>query len=355
MSGILLGKVLFLGILVSLSGCEKTHESSVILQTIQSVDKGNLYNYVKAFTDYGTAFSHKMRDYYNPLAGDTTQVFSGLEVNHRIRANKLSYIEKNLRQFGYNPYREDFEYVYLPKIPSIRTLLCGVNIIAEKRGEVYPDVILEIGAHYDAPADSPGADDDISGVAGVLEISRVMSKIKTKKSIRFCFFDLEEMGTQGSNHHVQRILSGDERPSECIFVLEMIGYATGEEKSQKTPIRIPLLFSPPTVGDFVAVIGNLPSGSFGALYEHAVEAYVPDLSYYSINRIGGFIDKGGASDNGSYWRHGMKAIMITDTGKYRYPYKHKATDTIDKLNFDFMHNVVKVMVATALEYAEPVD
>jgi len=106
----------------------------------------------------------------------------------QIQSQKISYISSELEEYGYSVSREEFELPFL----SFNEEIKGINIFATKKGSVSSNEIFELGAHYDT-RDGPGADDNCSGVAGVLEVARVLADVQTEKTIRFCFFDLAEL------------------------------------------------------------------------------------------------------------------------------------------------------------------
>ncbi len=224
-----------------------------------------------------------------------------------------------------------------------------VNLVVEIPGATHPERIFEIGAHYDTVRDSPGADDNASAVAGLLEIARALRGIRCERTLRFLFFAQEEDGLDGSRAHVAAL----EAPIDGFISLEMIGYTTTEPNSQKAPLRIPVLLSPPRVGDFVAVVGNIPSGWIGNAWEKAADRYVPDLKWYSLNRLGGFFGDAARSDHKPYWDAGIHAMMLTDTANFRNPHYHKASDTPDTLDYVFLRRVTQATVAMALEWARP--
>jgi aminopeptidase YwaD len=225
-----------------------------------------------------------------------------------------------------------------------------VNVIAELPGSAPGAPILELGAHYDTVSRSVGADDNASGVAGLLEIARVLSGDQLQNTVRFCFFGLEEHGMFGSAYHAAQVVERNE-PVEGIFVFEMIGYATDQPDTQEAPARIPLIVWPPTVGNFITVVGNISSGGLGNRFEKAADRYVPDLKYYSVNRIGGFFGDSARSDHSQYWSRGLKGIMLTDTANFRNPHYHQPTDTPETLNFAFMRAVTQAALAATLEWA----
>jgi len=310
-------------------GCQK-----IPLEPVNNVKTDNLKKHVLELTSIGCRF--------NKPGGDFD-----VEFYRQIQSQKISYITSVLEKYGYRVSSEEFEPTFFGCYNQIK----GINLFATKKGTAQPDKIIELGAHYDT-INGPGADDNCSGVAGVLEIARILAGVQTEKTIKFCFFDLEEWGLFGSRFHVSQIIKSKE-DFDGIFVFEMIGYATNAPNTQTTPLRIPIIFNPPKVGNFIVVVGNFKSAGLGRMYESSIDKYVDNLEYYSANVIGGLIGDAARSDHQPYWQNGMKGIMITDTANFRNPNYHQKSDTINTLNFDFMTKVVKAMTVTLLECAEP--
>ncbi len=209
---------------------------------------------------------------------------------------------------------------------------------------------LIIGAHYDSCYDTPGADDNASGVAGLLELGRLLGETKLNREIELVAFSLEEpphYGTSamGSYAHASEIASGSESITGVI-ILEMIGYFSSETASQKFPI--PLLYLMyPNRGNFIAVVGNMNQRKFTKAVKTGMKN-TSDLPVYSLNapeKLPG-ID---FSDHRNYWPHGINAVMITDTAFYRNDQYHKLGDTEDRLNYFSMAKVVAAVYETAIK------
>jgi hypothetical protein len=226
------------------------------------------------------------------------------------------------------------------------------NLFAELRGARQPDRIIEVSAHYDTVPFSPGADDNSSGVAALLEVARVLADARPAKTIRFCFFGAEESGLLGSAAHLQDLLADDSQTVEGLLNLDGVGFATDEPDSQRAPVRIPIVAWMPTTGNFITVIGNWSSGWLGNLYEDAADVYVPELRYFSANRIGGMFDDARRSDHAVYWDAGYDAIFLADTTEFRTDTYHQPTDTPDTLDHVFLRRVTQATAATLLEWAD---
>ena len=216
------------------------------------------------------------------------------------------------------------------------------NIIA--RLLVGAEKTVIIGAHYDVCDEHPGADDNASAVAGLLEISGLLQEQKNKLTynIEFVAYTLEEppffrSKQMGSYVHAQSIKAHMDKYA-YMMCLEMIGYYTDKKYSQSYPVAAMKLLYPNT-GDFIAVVGNMQSAAIVAtvhktMLQHGdikceqlvAPAELPGVDF---------------SDHLNYWELGMSAIMITDTAFYRNKNYHTDGDTPDTLNYNKMAEVVK--------------
>ncbi|HFD80284.1 MAG TPA: M20/M25/M40 family metallo-hydrolase [Gammaproteobacteria bacterium] len=302
-----------------LAGCGNGERQAAVAARIGQIDAARLRAHVESLTSGGPRSPHNLP-----------------ALRHAER-----YIESRLASWGYRPRTEIVRTDAADGAPF-------VNVVAEHRGSREPTRFVELGAHYDSVDDSPGADDNASGVAAVLEIARVLATAETPLGVRFCLFTLEEDGRDGSRAHVRSIRERKDR-LEGALVFEMIGYATDAADSQATPARIPLLFSPPRTGNFVAVVGNLRSGGLGNRFERAAELYVPELPLFSANRIGAWFRDALRSDHKPYWDAGYRAIMLTDTADFRNPNYHQPSDVADTLDYGFLQGIARATAAVLLQ------
>jgi hypothetical protein len=225
----------------------------------------------------------------------------------------------------------------------------ALNLFAEIPGSELADEVIEVNAHYDTVSGSPGASDNSSGVAIVLEMARVLAGGAPSRTIRFCFFAAEESGLDGSRAHVERILQPDTPEVVALINLDSVGFYSEEPDSQKAPVRIPLVTWLPSTGNFIAVIGTFSTGWLGNIFEASADAYVPQLKYYSANRIGGFFKDALRSDHAPYWDAGIPALFLTNTANFRSKTYHRPEDTSEKMNFLFVSRVAQAATATVLE------
>jgi Zn-dependent M28 family amino/carboxypeptidase len=200
--------------------------------------------------------------------------------------------------------------------------------------------IVVVGAHYDAFQGTPGADDNASGVAAILELARRFHDRPASRTIRLVLFVNEEppaFQTQdmGSLIYVnQARASGDN--IRAMFSLESIGYYSDDPGSQKYPPPFGLLY--PRTGDFVAFVGNVSSR---ALVRRSVRTFRESCSFPSEGcAVPGFIAGIGWSDHWAFWQHGIPAVMVTGTAPFRNPNYHEATDTADTLDYERLARVL---------------
>jgi len=212
------------------------------------------------------------------------------------------------------------------------------NIIVHLGPNQGPKIV--IGAHYDVAGELPGADDNASGVAGLIELGRLLKDKNLKQGISLVAYTLEEppvYNTQGMGSYVHA-KSEYEKGSdiELMISLEMIGYYSDEKGSQDFPLKLLELFYPNT-GNNIIVVDILMS-SWGKRVKKGLSKYM-DLPVYSINApksIPG-ID---FSDHRSYWNFGYDAVMITDSSFYRNKAYHTEHDTYDRLDYVKMSELV---------------
>ncbi|MBL0211135.1 MAG: M28 family peptidase [Holophagaceae bacterium] len=202
--------------------------------------------------------------------------------------------------------------------------------------------LVVVGAHYDACGPNPGADDNASGVAGLLGLANLLGQTPPKDPVELVAYTLEEppffrTRHMGSVHHAQGLASR-KTPVKAMICLEMIGTFSQEEGSQRYPVPgLDLVY--PGKGDFIAVIGGIGQGALVRWVKAAMQSTSP-LPVWSMNAPSSLTGVD-FSDHASYWKEGFPAVMITDTAFYRNPRYHTALDTPDKLDYPRMAQVVQ--------------
>lgn len=199
---------------------------------------------------------------------------------------------------------------------------------------------ITIGAHYDTVQGTPGADDNASGVAGLIELAYLIGKGDLDKGVELVAYSLEEppfFGTDmmGSVFHATSI--DRSRRTEGVIVLEMIGYYDDRWGSQL--YLMPLLnILYPSRGNYIAIVGRTDQREFTKKVKTGMKG-TTDLPAYSLNAPE-FIPGVDFSDHRNYWARGFNALMITDTAFYRNKAYHKADDTAERLDYARMAKVV---------------
>lgn len=222
------------------------------------------------------------------------------------------------------------------------------NLIASF-GPDTPERIV-VGAHYDAAGEFPGADDNASGVAGLMELAYLLGRAPPPVRVELVAYSLEEppyfrSRLMGSAVHARSLEEKGVRV-RAMLSLEMIGYFTDAPASQSFPLRILKAFYP-SEGNFITVVGKLGQGSVVRRVKRAMRGASP-LAVHSINAPR-WIPGVDFSDHVNYWDAGWKAVMITDTAFYRNPYYHTARDTAETLDYHRMAMVVQGIHAAVLE------
>ena len=212
---------------------------------------------------------------------------------------------------------------------------------------------IVVGAHYDAAGPYPGADDNASGVAGLLELARLLGETPPPVHVELVAFTLEEppfftTPAMGSAVHATSLKARGIRV-KAMIALEMIGYFTDAPGSQEYPLPILELFYP-TRGNFIGVVGKLGQGALVRRIRNSMRRASP-LPVHSISAPRSLpgVD---FSDHRSYWDAGYEAVMITDTAFYRNPNYHTPRDTAETLDYQRMAGVVQGVYAAVLALAQ---
>lgn len=282
------------------------------------------------------AIQSRLRGHVHYLAGEVGERnafrYQNLERSRR-------YIEKALSETGYEVTRDLYRV-------NGRDYY---NVVARKAGTRSSEKILVVGAHYDTAEGTPGADDNASGVAVLLELARLAYRSPSRMSLRFVAFTLEEppyfrSAYMGSRVHARK---AKERKDGLVGMvsLEMVGYYSDRRGSQGFPLPLMHWFYP-AQGNFIAVAGNFRSRHLvrkvaGALL---AEGQIP-VEAVALPLVPGV----GLSDNWSFWKEGYPALMVTDTAFFRNPHYHQLSDLPHTLNYERMAALVVNLAKVLLE------
>jgi len=247
------------------------------------------------------------------------------------------YIEGRLKACGLTPVKQEF----VIQGKTFRNIVARIGNGSKKT--------VIVGAHYDVWGPGPGADDNASGVAGLLELARLANAHKAQLAcnVEIVAYANEEppffrTNQMGSYVHAQSWLNR-KSAIDHVIVLEMIGYFSGKDGSQAYPLQA-MKQAYPTAGDFIAVVGNIPSSPAA---ERIKQAVLKNSKIGCQTLIGPPALKGiDFSDHLNYWALGLTAVMVTDTSFYRNPNYHKKSDTPETLDYQKMGEVVKGIAAS---------
>ncbi len=266
----------------------------------------------------------KIKQYLSDLVGERNPYSTAIRLHQT-----ADYIEKHFESCGLKTTRED--------VPFDGQLFH--NVYGYLQGKSSTNCTFIIGAHFDSVEGTPGADDNASAVAALLEIARCIGDKIPNISILFAGFTLEEYGFVGSRIMAERLRKERESIAGMIS-LEMLGYRVHESGSQKYPPYVdPSQY--PDKGDFIAIVGNEPSQDLTYKIAETLRSQVPQLpvEYLVLPGTGEkFIDVR-LSDHSPFWENGFHAVMITDTAFFRNPHYHQPSDMLDTLDIDFIRDI----------------
>jgi Zn-dependent M28 family amino/carboxypeptidase len=241
-----------------------------------------------------------------------------------------TYITEQFQAAGYEVLFQEYSFANITY----------ANIEVELLGNEYPDEIIVIGAHYDSVIYSPGANDNASGVAAILEIARLLKRQPLSRTVRLVAFVNEEppfFQTEAMGNFVYAKRSAASKENiVAMFTLETIGYFSDEPGSQTYPPLVSYFY--PDSGNFIAFVSNLSSRQ---LLQQSIRIFKEQATIPAESAaLPAVIPGVDWSDQWSFWQCGYPGIMITDTAIYRYPYYHTPEDTPDKIDYEKMTLVV---------------
>lgn len=231
------------------------------------------------------------------------------------------------------------------------------NLIATLPGQEPQLPMLLLGAHYDGPPGSPGADDNASGVAVLLEAARLLVGQVPRRTVKLVAFTLEEPQYParfliGSRHYA-RLARRQGEAYAAALILESVGYCDQREGSQRLP---PLVHMPElSRGNFLAVIGNQHSREQAARFSQLAARHAPQLPvvpYCAPPLLARLIPHLYLSDHAAFWSEGYPALMLTDTVPLRNPHYHQPTDLPETLDYAFLADMARAFIGAAHDWAQ---
>lgn len=224
------------------------------------------------------------------------------------------------------------------------------NVITSFGPKDAPRII--VGAHYDVCGDQDGADDNASGVVGLLEFARLLKDQELKYRVDLVAYSLEEppfFGTENMGSYVHAEYLFDKNiPVYGMICMDMIGFYKEERKTQRYPLGLLKLFYG-SRGDYVTIVRSFGGGKFSKIAKRQMKkSNFPDVKSIKVTKSFPGTD---LSDHLNYWRFGFNAVFITDTGFYRNTNYHKPSDTIETLDIDRMAGAIASLYTTILTLA----
>jgi hypothetical protein len=253
-----------------------------------------------------------------------------------------NYIQSFYEDVGIAVHRDSYDYA---------DFKVG-NVVAELTFGTQPSRRYLLGAHYDSVSGTVGADDNASAVAVQLEVARGLKTLIGQDTldlaVTFVSFALEEPPVYGTRYMGSRVYAKRARKEQekidGMICLEMVGYACYEPGCQHYPFPLGF-FGYPKQGNYIGIVSNFKSGDFSQALFKAFQKN-PELPVVKskIPFNGRIVPAVRLSDHASFWDHGFKAVMITDTAFFRNPHYHRASDTMEKLDYRFMAELVESLL-----------
>ena len=251
------------------------------------------------------------------------------------RDRTRSYLIKSFKQLGWKPELQTFEG--------------GVNIFAQRQGTDPKAGSILVGAHYDTVSASPGADDNATGVAVVLEVARLLGSRPTSRTLQLALFDREELGLLGS-----RAFVANEKHLENLqgaLVMDMVGFACHQVGCQKYPQGLPVV-PPSDKGDFLAVVGDMEHATLLDAFQPSGQDTLPPTLTLPVPLKGMLMPDTLRSDHAPFWYRGVGAVLLTDTANLRTPHYHQPSDTPATLDKSFFSGAAQIVVNATTKLLE---
>jgi Peptidase family M28 len=255
------------------------------------------------------------------------------------RSRTRTYITTELKKLGWKPQLEKFSD--------------GVNIFAERQGTNKKAGAILVAAHYDTVASSPGADDNASGVAVMLELARILGSHSTSRTLQLAFFDQEEAGLLGSKAFVSK--PARLKNLRGAIVMDMVGYACHTVGCQQYPPGLPV--TPPSdKGDFLVIVGDTEHLPLLNAFQNAQsipptalnkgDANLPPVLTLPIPFKGLLTPDTLRSDHAPFWYQDIGAVLVTDTANLRTPHYHQPSDLPETIDRDFFIGSAQIVLNT---------
>lgn len=247
------------------------------------------------------------------------------------RDRARTYLTRTLQQSGWTVTPQAFA--------------TGINLVARSAPIQSNQKTLLVVAHYDTVPRSPGADDNATSVAAILEVARLLRTHAGNQALAIALFDREEQGLLGS-------LAFTANPTNIenligVINLEMLGYTCNTPGCQTYPDGLPI--TPPSDrGDFLGIVGDQEHSYLLQAFQLAHTANLSPIVTIPIPFKGLLTPDVLRSDHAPFWAKNIGAVMVSDTANFRNPHYHQPSDTLDTLDFDFLTRSTQLVVNAAI-------
>jgi Zn-dependent M28 family amino/carboxypeptidase len=214
------------------------------------------------------------------------------------------------------------------------------NVVALPEGRADTPLVL-VCAHYDSVPNCPGADDNASGVAVLLECAREIAG--RSRTVGFVAFNAEEDGLLGSRDFVENGLKLLHLDIASAHVLEMCGFRASGHGSQQSPLPFRLGGPELDEGTFIAVMGQGKSNVLAGAALTSPPLWLPRVALKTWRGFHRVVSDLGRSDHAPFWNAGLPAVLWTDTGNFRNPHYHRPSDLPETLDYVFMNGVRQLL------------
>lgn len=267
------------------------------------------------------------------------EILAGERQGETDRTFARDYISKQLQTSGLSPELQPFEG--------------GINVFAQRKGTDSKAGAILVAAHYDTVVKSPGADDNATGVAVVLEIARLLASRPTPRTLQVAFFDREEIGLLGSLAFAGN--AARLKDLQGVVVLDMVGFACHTSGCQQYPQGLtaaPFLaaagVTSADVGEFIAVVGDAEHPQLLGTFSESRKTNLPPVVALPVPLKGVLTPDVLRSDHAPFWYKGIGAVLVTDTANLRSPHYHQSSDTLATIDRPFFNGSAQIVVnATA--------
>lgn len=242
------------------------------------------------------------------------------------------YIRAELKQWG---KIESFYFNYQGQTYENLILNLAAKSVSKKQSPIL------IGAHFDTVIGSPGADDNGTGIAVLLELARFFAHNPIRYPIQLVAFDLEEYGLMGSRAYAN-YLKQQQVSLKVMISLEMLGYVDSHPNSQSYPPGLQYFY--PSRGNFIGLIGNLSTIPDLIKMRRQIGKSGIACEWLGVPLSGKIVPDTRRSDHAPFWDNGYRAIMVTDTANLRNPHYHQPSDRLETLNLNFLTGVCEGLI-----------